>query len=124
MLGSGNLILIFRKPGYMNYVVPGILSDFPCFPLDFFQQLFPILRKVLEFILPVDPMDRMERSKVKELFRDASLMFFKQGAYYSRPYGIWADMVYKKDAKTVMVMRKVKKIFDQNNVMNPGKLCF
>jgi FAD/FMN-containing dehydrogenase len=78
----------------------------------------------LEFILPVDPMNPTESAKFQRLFHDASLTLFTKGAYFSRPYGIWADMVYKKDAKTVMVMQKVKEIFDHNNVMNPGKLCF
>ena len=45
-------------------------------------------------------------------------------AYFSRPYGIWADMVYNSDARTTTVTQKIKQIFDPNNVMNPGKLCF
>jgi FAD/FMN-containing dehydrogenase len=62
--------------------------------------------------------------RVQELFRDASHRLFRQGAYFSRPYGIWADMVYNADAQTTIVTRKIKGIFDPNNVMNPGKLCF
>ena len=50
--------------------------------------------------------------------------YSRQGAYFSRPYGIWANMVYKADARTTVVTQKVKDIFDPNNVMNPGKLCF
>jgi FAD/FMN-containing dehydrogenase len=47
-----------------------------------------------------------------------------RGAFFSRPYGPWADMAYRRDAGTTMALRKVKGIFDPNNVMNPGKLCF
>jgi FAD/FMN-containing dehydrogenase len=47
-----------------------------------------------------------------------------QGAYFSRPYGIWADMAFNRDAQTTLVLKKVKKIFDPKAVMNPGKLCF
>jgi FAD/FMN-containing dehydrogenase len=62
--------------------------------------------------------------RARELFRDASHRLLWQGAFFSRPYGIWADMVYNADARTMLATRKVKEIFDPNNVMNPGKLCF
>jgi FAD/FMN-containing dehydrogenase len=78
----------------------------------------------LEFILPFDVVNQTRSSMVRELFGNASLRLFRQGAYFSRPYGIWAEMVFEKDTKTAAVTRKVKEIFDQNNVMNPGRLCF
>lgn len=77
-----------------------------------------------EFILPFDLENQAEVHKIEALFRDASLRLFRQGAYFSRPYGIWADMVYNADARTTTVTQKMKEIFDPNNVMNPGKLCF
>jgi FAD/FMN-containing dehydrogenase len=46
------------------------------------------------------------------------------GAFFSRPYGEEAGMILNKDAATVSVLQKFKKIFDPNNVMNPGKVCF
>jgi glycolate oxidase len=46
------------------------------------------------------------------------------GAFFSRPYGIWADMAYKQDARSMAVLKTVKNIFDPNHIMNPGKLCF
>ena len=54
----------------------------------------------------------------------ASVALSDRGAFFSRPYGSWADMAYGKDPATAEALRKVKKIFDPNNVMNPGKLCF
>jgi len=77
-----------------------------------------------EFILPFDRMNQIEVQKTKELFRVASRKLFRQGAYFSRPYGIWADMVYNADARTMLVTQKIKDIFDPRHVMNPGKLCF
>ncbi|MEJ2608073.1 MAG: FAD-binding oxidoreductase [Anaerolineales bacterium] len=77
-----------------------------------------------EFMLPFDRGIPEERARSESLFREASLRMFKQGAYFSRPYGIWAGMVYNGDARTTIVTQKVKQIFDPNNVMNPGKLCF
>ncbi len=77
-----------------------------------------------EFILPFKRQNGAEMLRTEELFREASLRLFRQGAFFSRPYGIWADMVYNADAMTMIVTQKIKGIFDPNNVMNPGKLCF
>jgi len=46
------------------------------------------------------------------------------GAFFSRPYGPWAKIAYSRAAETNILQRKVKKIFDPNNVLNPGRLCF
>jgi len=48
-----------------------------------------------------------------------------EGAYFSRPYGIITDTIYEKTAPvTVDAMKRVKAIFDPNNVLNPRTLCF
>jgi FAD/FMN-containing dehydrogenase len=77
-----------------------------------------------EFILPFDRPDAAQAARVDELFGVASRALFREGAYYSRPYGIWAEMAFNADAATTEATRKIKKIFDPNHVMNPGKLCF
>jgi FAD/FMN-containing dehydrogenase len=61
---------------------------------------------------------------MKGLYVKASEELLKQGAYFSRPYGIWANMAFNRDAQTTAVLKKIKGIFDPNNIMNPGKLCF
>jgi FAD/FMN-containing dehydrogenase len=77
-----------------------------------------------EFLLPFDRENQMEVTSTEALFRDTSHRLFKQKAYFSRPYGIWADMVYNADVMSMIVTKKMKDIFDPNHVMNPGKLCF
>jgi FAD/FMN-containing dehydrogenase len=77
-----------------------------------------------EFSLPFDPSNQIEVTKMRELLTKSSEQLLKQGVFFSRPYGIWADMAYNRDAQTTMVLKKVKGIFDPNNVMNAGKLCF
>jgi FAD/FMN-containing dehydrogenase len=47
-----------------------------------------------------------------------------RGAFFSRPYGENAKMIMNNDAATSAALAKVKAIFDPNNIMNPGKLCF
>jgi len=77
-----------------------------------------------EFNLPYNPDSREEVARMQSLFTEASERLLKEGAFFSRPYGAWADMAYNKDAQTTMVLKKVKDIFDPNHVMNAGKLCF
>ncbi len=77
-----------------------------------------------EFILPFDRDSAPEVLKTEALFSNASRRLFDQKGFFSRPYGIWADMVYNADARTTIVTQKIKQIFDPNHVMNPGKLCF
>jgi len=77
-----------------------------------------------EFNLPFNSDNHKELNRVRGFLTAASEAFLKQGAFFSRPYGIWAEMAYNRDAQTTMALRKAKDIFDPNNVMNPGKLCF
>jgi FAD/FMN-containing dehydrogenase len=77
-----------------------------------------------EFILPFSRDDPKETAGIQQLYTGASEEMLRNGAFFSRPYGIWADMAYNRDAQSKTVLRKLKGIFDPNNVMNPGKLCF
>ena len=77
-----------------------------------------------EFSLPYDPADPKETAKLRTLFTKASEQLIAQGAYFSRPYGEWADPVYNRDAQSTSALRTVKQILDPNNVLNPSKLCF
>ena len=77
-----------------------------------------------EFNLFYDPENPGELNRVKELSASATKNLMAQGAFFSRPYGENAGMIINRDAATVAVFHKFKKIFDPNNVMNPGKVCF
>jgi hypothetical protein len=78
----------------------------------------------MEFDLFYDPADAAQRERVKALVSEGARDLANMGAFFSRPYGPWADVAYSRAAETNIVQRKVKKIFDPNNVLNPGKLCF
>ena len=45
------------------------------------------------------------------------------GAYFDRPYGRLPELVYAEPTATEY-MRRLKKVFDPHNILNPGKLCF
>ena len=78
----------------------------------------------VEFSLPYDPSDRIEAENVRRIVAAASDALMKQGAYFSRPYGAWAEMVFNRDTHATRILRTVKLIVDPKNVLNPGKLCF
>ena len=77
-----------------------------------------------EFGIPYSRETATEITKIKDFFKKASEELFKKGAYFSRPYGVWANMSYNRDAQTTILLKRIKSIFDPHNIMNPGKLCF
>jgi FAD/FMN-containing dehydrogenase len=77
-----------------------------------------------EFNLPCDETNPEELARVEKLFVDASETLLENGAFFSRPYGPWADMAYGRCAEGVTALRKLKGVFDPDNILNPGKLCF
>ena len=115
-----------KAPGFVKamYTVAEGLG-FPTSEIGIYLQ--PIHQGVschIEFDFPFNRNSPREVSRMKDLYIKASKEMLNQGAYYSRPYGIWADMAFNRDAQSTRVIKKIKGIFDPKNVMNPGKLCF
>ncbi|MFW9865029.1 MAG: FAD-binding oxidoreductase [Candidatus Thorarchaeota archaeon] len=78
-----------------------------------------------EFDLYYDPNNDNERSNITEKFQMISTDLMKKGAFFNRPYGIWAKEVFERhQSSTQIALRKIKNIFDPNGVLNPGVLCF
>jgi hypothetical protein len=78
----------------------------------------------LEFNFFYDPSRNEEMAMVSNLYRDVALALLNEGAFFSRPYGELAPLVYERAAGYTMALKRVKKVFDPNNIMNPGNLCF
>jgi FAD/FMN-containing dehydrogenase len=115
-----------RTPGFvaeMQAVVARMADPSRCFGV-YIQPVHMGADAHCEFILPYDPTDAGQTRRAEVLFETGSRVLFRAGAYFSRPYGMWAEMVYNADAETTRATRKIKDIFDPNHVMNPGKLCF
>jgi len=74
--------------------------------------------------LPCDRDSEKDRQRIKNLHADLSQALWNSGAFFTRPYGSWADMVYRETATYTATLKELKKIFDPNNILNPGKLCF
>jgi hypothetical protein len=78
-----------------------------------------------EFDIFYDPSEDNAKQKLKEKFLDVSIKLMDSGAFFNRPYNILADEIYKRQSsETINALKKIKKIFDPNNVLNPGSLCF
>lgn len=78
-----------------------------------------------EFDIFYNPENKEETLDVKEKFLNTSVQLMDSGAFFNRPYGLWAKEVYKRhENSTQTSLKRVKKIFDPNNILNPGVLCF
>jgi FAD/FMN-containing dehydrogenase len=78
----------------------------------------------LEFDLFYDPTNPTEVERVRKLYTEAAPVLFKEGALFTRPYGELAKLVYDRANGYATTLKRVKKLFDPNNIMNPGNLCF
>ena len=78
----------------------------------------------VEFNLYYNEADPAETGAAAKLFTDASKMLLDDGAFFSRPYGEWAGLVYDRYGEGVKALKKLKSIFDPENILNPGALCF
>lgn len=78
----------------------------------------------VEFSFFYDPEDAHEKGFVAELYRDAAITMLNEGAFFTRPYGELAPIIYDRAANYTMTLKRVKKLFDPKNIMNPGNLCF
>jgi len=107
----------------MNEVVEK--ADYPVSDVGIYIQ--PIVQGTgchCEFNLFYDPANSSEANRVRELSNSAVKALIANGAFFSRPYGESAGTILNKDAATIAVLTKLKKMFDPNNIMNPGKVCF
>jgi hypothetical protein len=78
----------------------------------------------LEYQFYYNPADERGKEKVKTLFVDAAQRLFREGAFFSRPYGLLSPMVFEHARGYTNTIRKVKGVLDPSYVMCPGNLCF
>lgn len=115
-----------KLPGLME-LMAGLAGDAGYAATEMGVYLQPIVQGTschCEFNIYYDLRDAVESERVRELDRKAMGKLAAAGAFFSRPYGESARTIMNRDAATARALTKVKAVFDPNNIMNPGKLCF
>jgi hypothetical protein len=127
--GSQSLFFITRPaltPSYVDIVKEAAARH--AYPIsDIGSYIQPIEHNracQMEFTFFYNPASDVEKKTIANLYRSAALSLLKEGAYFTRPYGELASMVYERAAGYAMALKRVKKVFDPKNIMNPGNLCF
>ena len=120
------LTMLDAVPGYVESVLglAGQMGYAPDRIGVYIQPQHQGVSQHVEFAIPYKPGDAKDGALARNLFTAASESLLAKGAYFSRPYGPWAELVYGRDATATRVLRTVKQIVDPNHIMNPGKLCF
>ena len=78
----------------------------------------------MELSLPYNPESPAERETVERLYLQASSALINQGAFFYRIYDSWAEPVYSRTGNLHETLKKIKKILDPRDILNPGRLAF
>jgi hypothetical protein len=77
----------------------------------------------LSFSFPCDLENEQEKESIGELCNELCKDLINDGAFFTRPYGPLADLVYSKATGYATMLKELKKVFDPKGILNPGKLC-
>jgi FAD/FMN-containing dehydrogenase len=129
--GGGQSLFFITKPAWVLKFISKVeeIAARHAYPIsDIGGYLQPIEHNRachLEFNFFYDPASYSEVERIKSLTSEATKVLLSEGALFTRPYGEeLTRLVYERAADYTMTLRRVKKIFDPNNIMNPGNLCF
>ncbi len=127
--GCQNLFFIARPNQVSNYmdIMESVATQYGYSIADIGSYIQPIEHNracQIEFSFFYDPGYEHERTLVANMTRDAAVALMNEGAFFSRPYGDLAPIVYDRAANYTIALRRVKAVFDPKNIMNPGNLCF
>ena len=118
------------------------LSKVPLFQrivMEFINEYNYPLQDIGVYVLPIErgrachceadlhcnPNDMNDVARVKNLWEEVSRRFIDEGgAFFDRPYGIWADLVYNRAGTYTQKLKEIKREIDPNHICNPGHLCF
>jgi FAD/FMN-containing dehydrogenase len=77
-----------------------------------------------EFDLYYDPAIEASMEATKSFVGLAGEKIAAMDGFFSRPYGAFKDIAYRRATGTAVMQRKIKGIFDPNAILNPGKLGY
>lgn len=76
----------------------------------------------VEFCIPCNPEDAKNIEAVKKFQRKSFEVLLNSGAFFYRPYYDWAETIFARSGYTFETIKRIKKILDPNNTLNPGKM--
>ncbi len=75
----------------------------------------------IELLIAYNPHSTQEIEQVQKLERQGTRKLMDNGAFFSRPYGSAADLVWNQNPSNTQLIKTIKKIFDPKNVLQRGK---
>ena len=78
----------------------------------------------IEFTFFYDPANEAEKAEIAEIVYEAGIEMMNRGAQFTRPYGNLVPVIYDRAGGYTATLKRVKNIFDEKNILNPGTLCF
>ncbi|MDY7037791.1 MAG: FAD-binding oxidoreductase [Thermodesulfobacteriota bacterium] len=115
-----------RAPEFLDIVEEvAVTTGFPLSDIGRYLQPIEYGRAChMEFNFYYQPDNAKEVERVRFLRIETAKILMEEGAFFSRPYGDLARMVYERASSYTRALRTVKSMFDPDNIMNPGNLCF
>lgn len=119
-LGAQKELLMAAPPSKVAAIVEHIARKLPCAGLTVQPQVQGRAYRIecnLRFENPADS------EKQETLLFELACELTNIGAYFDRPYGQLSKLVFN-EAQALNAVKRLKKIFDPDGILNPGKLCF
>lgn len=78
----------------------------------------------IEFTFFYDPANEAEKAEIAAIVYEAGIEMMNNGAQFTRPYGNLVPVIYDRAGGYTATLKRIKGIFDEKNILNPGTLCF
>ncbi len=75
----------------------------------------------MELMIPFEPGSLEQVERLRQLDRQAVIRLIESGAFFSRPYGSAAELVWAQNPGNTRLVNIIKGIFDPNQVFQRGK---
>lgn len=128
--GASQSLFFIARPSNSTYYVDivediAVRHGYPIADIGMYVQPIEHNRACqMDFTFFYNPASSNDTAFISVLQRDAAMALMNEGAFFSRPYGKLAPIIYDRAAGYTQALKRVKKVFDPKNIMNPGNLCF